>query len=60
MSELDRLHNREAKMATNTKPSARTLFPCISKYCDENNGTGTNNWILGKNSNSDNIRRKNT
>jgi len=33
---------------------------CITNYCDENNGTGTNNWIPVKNSNSDNIRRKNT
>ena len=33
---------------------------CISKICDETNGAGTNNWIPVKNSNSDNIRRKNT
>ena len=33
---------------------------CNSKYCDENNGAGTNNWILVKDSHSDNIRRKNT
>jgi hypothetical protein len=33
---------------------------CISKYCDESNGAGTNNWIIVKNSRSDNIRRKNT
>ena len=42
------------------------LFPCVcapvcnSKYCDENNGAGTNNWIPVKNSHSDNIRLKNT
>ena len=45
-------------------PSALTLFPCVcvcnSKYCDENNGAGTNNWIRVKNSHSHNIRRKNT
>ena len=33
---------------------------CNSKYCDENKGAGTNNWIWVKNSHSDNIRRKNT
>ena len=33
---------------------------CNNKYCDENNGAGTNNWIRVKNSHSDNIRRKNT
>ena len=33
---------------------------CISKFCDETNGAGTNNWIPEKNSHSDNIRRKNT
>ena len=33
---------------------------CISKYCDEDNGAGTNNWIPVKNSHSHNIRRKNT
>ena len=33
---------------------------CISKYCDENNGAGTNIWIPVKNSLSHNIRRKNT
>ena len=32
---------------------------CISKYCDENNGAGTNNWIPVKNRHSHNIRRKN-
>jgi len=32
---------------------------CISKYCDENNGAGTNIWIPVKNSLS-HIRRKNT
>jgi len=33
---------------------------CISKYCDKNNGAGTNIWIPVKNSHSHNIRRKNT
>ena len=38
----------------------RTSVPeCISKYCDENNGAGTNIWIPVKNSLS-HIRRKNT
>ena len=32
---------------------------CISKYCDEDNGAGTNNWIPVKNSHSHNIWRKN-
>jgi len=31
---------------------------CISKYCDENNGTGTNNWIPVQKSHSYS-RRKN-
>ena len=29
MSELDRLHNCDAKMTTSAKPSALTLFPCV-------------------------------
>ena len=65
MPELDRLHNRDAKMADSAKAIRRNVISVrapvwISKYCDENNGTGTNNWIPVKNSHSDNIRRKNT
>jgi len=41
----------------NVIPAVRV---CMSKYCDENNGAGTNKWIPIKNSHSDNIRRKNT
>jgi len=64
-SESDRLHNRDTKMADSAPAiRANVMFVCapvcISKYCDENNGAGTNNWIPVKNSHSHNIRRKNT
>lgn len=50
MSELDRLHYRDDKMAASAKPVCANVISvcapvCISKYCDENNGTGTDNWI---------------
>ena len=65
MSEWDRLHNRDTKMADNATSIraklCRSSAPvCISKYCDENNEAGTNIWIPVKNSISHNIRRKNT
>ena len=64
-SESDRLHNRDTKMADRALAiRANVMFVCgpvcISKYCDENSGAGTNNWIPVKNSHSHNIRRKNT
>ena len=64
-SESDRLHNCDIKMADSAFAiRAVVMFVCvpvcISKYCDENNGAGTNNWIPVKNSHSHNIRCKNT
>jgi len=48
MSESDQLRNCDAKMAdSKTAISANVMSGCapvcISKYCDENNGAGTNN-----------------
>ena len=65
MSESDRLHNRDNKMADSATAICANVMSgcapvCISKYCDENNGAGTNIWIPVKNSHSHNIRRKNT
>ena len=49
-----------ATSATAVCANVISVCVCNSKYCDENNGAGTNNWIPVKNSHSDNIRRKNT
>ena len=48
--EPDRLPHRNAKMAASVTAICIILVcvcahVCISKYCDENNGGGTNNWI---------------
>ena len=65
MPESDQLHNRDAKMADSKTAICANVMSgcapvCISKYCDENNGAGTNICIPVKNSHSYNIRHKNT